>query len=222
MRRSRMLSLDDAAAALDAAEATLTQWSGEAADKAHAAEVLAAELAEAQARAGDDLLDAEDAEEDQAAVTQIAERLLRLQTEQRLAVQAAERAAERLAVVRREVLLARAGSLRPRAAQLREAAATRQARTDQLLAELADFERVPFGPVATHSALGVAGAPMTPNTLTQQVLRRAQWLEDHAGWLEITAAQGAQDQVLAAVNQPVPERVEVESAVFAGPVVAAG
>jgi hypothetical protein len=211
--RIRIPSPEEATAAVEAAEATLLRWSTEAESKTHAADVLAGELAEAQARAADDLLDAEDAEDDAAAVTRLANDLLRRQTEQGIAVQAAERAAERLAGVRRDVLRARAMTLRTRAARLREVAASRQARTDQLVAELAGFEGVAYGPVAQQSALGIAGPGITPRTTTDKLQGRAQWLEEHATWLEMTSAQAANDQVLAAANQPAPELIDVELAV---------
>jgi hypothetical protein len=215
MRRPRIqiLSPEDAAGALDAAEATLARWSDEAANQAHQADVLAAELAEAQSRAADDLLDAEDADDDAAAVARLADELLRRQTEQGIAVQAAERAAERLTVVRRDVLKARAGTIRTRAAGLRAVATSRQARTEQLLAELSDFEQVPYAPAPRPSALGIGGSGIAARTMTQNLLGRAKWLEDHAEFLEFTAAQGADEQVTAGTNRGLPDLIDVELAV---------
>jgi hypothetical protein len=210
----KVLSDAEAAAALDAADATAVRWSNEAADLTHAAEVLAGELAEAQARAADDLLDLEDLEADQAAVARVAGELQRRQMEQGIAVQAAERAAERLTEARRDVLKARAGSLRTRASQLRDAATTHQARTDQLLAALSEWERVPFEPIPFRTDLGTSRARLT---LTQQATGRAQWLEDLAGTLDHVAGSGAADQVLSQLNAELPEQIEVEAAVLVVP-----
>jgi hypothetical protein len=207
-----VLSPEEAANALDVAEATLARWVGEAADLSHAAEVLASELAEAQARAADDLLDADDADEDNAAVTRIAGELLRRQTEQGIAVQTAARATERLVDARRAVLRARAGTLRTRAERLREATVTRQAKADQLMAALSEFEAVPFEPIPHRSD---TGSTWSRPTLTQHAVIRARWLCDHASTLDLVAGQGTADQVLAQFNAGLPEQNGAERLVLA-------
>jgi hypothetical protein len=204
-RRPRTLSVEEAAEALQAAEATLSRWSDEAADKERQAEVLAAELAEAQARAADDLLDDDDPD----VLSRVAADLERRRTEQALAVQAAERAAERVVAARRDVLRARAATVRTRAEGLKSGAAARQARTDQMLAELAEFERVTFG-VADQNSSGV-GTPFRPWTSTRQLRNRAQWLADHADHLDVTAESGTADLVMSLANQPIPPVLEVEA-----------
>jgi hypothetical protein len=204
--RRKALSAEEATAALADAEGLLERWTSGVSNKQREAEVLAAELAEAQARAGDDLLD----DEDEDAITRIAEALRIKQVEQGVAAQAAERASERLCGIRREVLQARGAVLLLRAEALRDAAAARQARTDQLLAELADFEGVDMGPVRRSDSLGVVSAGFTPMTLTQRTLKRAQWLTDHARGHREVAEQGTDDQVAQWVNQGVPPRDEVE------------
>ena len=209
MKRPRVLPLDEAMAALTDAEKLLERWTSDAADRVRASEVLAAELAEAQARAGDDLLD----DEDEAAVSRLAESLSRKQTEQGLAVEAGHRAAERLAGVRRDVLKARGAVVRSRAEALRETATARQARADQLLAELAEFEGVAFGPAARPDALGLAGVGFTPMTLTQRVKRRAEWLVNEAEHLEHLAAHGADAEVASRVAAGVVDLNEAERAV---------
>jgi hypothetical protein len=209
--RAAVPSVADAAQAVEAAEAALARWSGEAVDKANDADRLAAELAEAQARCGDDLIDDDDPD----AVSRIAGALLHLQTQQAVAVRAAEVAEGRLTAARREVLRARAGNIRARAVRLREAAAARQARTDQLVAELQDWERVTYAPAQMYSSLGVVGQAVTPRTLTQNVLERAGWLEEHAGQMERVADRGDAGQVAARLAVADPEQVEIEHAVAA-------
>jgi len=215
MRKPRItvLSPGEAATALEAAETTLARWAGEVARLTHAAEVLAGELAEAQARAADDLLDAEDADDDAAAVARVADDLLRRQTEQGVAVQAAERAAERLAGVRRDVLRARAASIRTRAVRLQEIVAMRAAKTDQLLAELAEWERVAFAPAARVDSMGVASSMSAPASLTQQVRQRAEWLGLHAGHLDQVAAEGPDHEVTRITGAGLPELAAAELAV---------
>jgi len=211
--RIKVLSADEAAAALEIAETTVARWSGEAADQTHAAEVLAGELAEAQARAADDLLDAEDADDDAAAVARIAGELLRRQTEQGIAVQAAERATERLTGARRDVLRARAASTRTRSVRLQEIVAVRTAKTDQLLAELYGWERVAFAPTARVDSLGI-GRPMSaPASLTQQLRQRAEWLNLHADHLDQVAAEGPDHEVARITHAGLPELTSVELAV---------
>lgn len=206
MRKPRILSLEESAAALESAESTVARWTDEAAEKARAAEVLAAELAEAHSRAADDLLDDDDPD----VLSRIAVDLERRQSEQGLAVQAAERAAERLTEVRRDVLQARAAATRTRAAGLAATASARQAHTEQLLAELVDFEKVQFA-VAERNNSGI-GAPIRPYTLTQQIANRAKWLDGHADHLDLVATTGAADQVLSFANASLPEVLDIEIA----------
>lgn len=191
-RRPKVLSVEESAELLAQAEAVLERWQGEAGKLMRSAEVLAAELAEAEARAADDVLDDED---DPEALARVAEALGRRRTEQGLAVQAAERAAERLCGVCREVLRARGAAVRTRAEELRKVAAARQARADQLLAELAEFEGVPFGPVARADSMGLVAAGFTPRTLTQRLHDRAKWLMDNASGHEQISQDGSDDQV---------------------------
>lgn len=210
VRKPRVMSPDEAATALDAAEATLARWSGEAARLAVSAETLAGDLAAAQARAADDLLDADDADDDAAAVARVAGDLLRRQTEQGLAVQAAQRAAERLTEVRRDVLRTGAAATRTRAAGLRDMAAARRAHTEQLLAGLADFEQVRYE-VAARDNFGMSAA-IRPKSRTEQIEGRARWLDGHADHLERIAATGGPDQVLSLAGTPLPEVLDVEIA----------
>lgn len=207
-RRPKVVPLAEATAALADAERVLSRWQGEAAERAKSADLLAAELAEQEARAGDDLLAAD--EDDQGAVAAVAERLTRLRTEQALAVQAANTARSRLDDARRAMLAAMAEAVRSRAQQLREAAARRQARTDQMLAELAEWERVQYDPAPRPPASGV-GTPFRSVPLTELVSRRATWLAQHADHLAYLASEGAADQVLSAVNAGQPEPLDIEA-----------
>lgn len=213
MRKPRILSLEESSAALESAESTVARWSDEAAEKARAAEVLAAELAEAHSRAADDLLDDDDPD----VLSRIAADLERRQSEQGLAVQAAERAAERLTEVRRDVLRARAAATRTRAAGLDATVASRQAHTEQILAALADFEKVRFA-VAERNNSGI-GAPIRPYMLTQQIANRAKSLSGHADQLDLVAGTGAPDEVLAMANKPLPEVLGIETAAIPVPAV---
>jgi len=189
----RVLSLDDAAAALAAVETALSRWTDEAAAKARAAEVLASELAEAQARAGDDLLDDDDPE----ALTRIAADLEQRRVEQGVAAQAASRAGERLVAAQRDVLRARGAALRSRGADLARVVAERTARTGRMLAALAEFETVPYAPASRVDALGL-GNRHTPMTLTQRMQRRAEWLTGEGSRLGYVADHGA-DAVVSAM-----------------------
>jgi hypothetical protein len=205
-RRPKVLSLQASGELLTAAEKQLERWQSESADLLHAAEVLAADLVEAQARAADDVLD----DEDPSALSRVAQALTAKQAEQELAVQAARRAADRLSGVHREVLKARGAAVRSRAVELQNAAAARQARTDQMLAELAEFEAVQFGPVARADVFGVVAGGFTPRTLTQQLAARAQWLLDHAAGQEHLAEHGSDVQVAGAVAAGLPPVDDVE------------
>ena len=201
-----MLPLAEAQAALTDAEQVLTRWTSQAAERAKAADLLAAELAEQEARAGDDLAASDDPETDLAA---IADRLQRLRTEQQLAVQAADSARTRLGDARRAMLPAMVEVLRSRAKELRDAATARQARTDQMVAELAAWERVEYGPVPRRSTVG-DGHTWRSVPLTERVTERATWLANHADHLAYLAANGEPDQVLSAVTAGLPEVVDVE------------
>lgn len=213
-RRPRVLSAEEASAAVDAASLVLARWTAEVDECRHTAERLAAELAEEHASAAERVLDADEPDESPQILARISAELVRKEAEQALAVQTAERAAERLVGARREVVAALAASVRTRAVRLREIGTARQAKTDQLTAELAEWERVRFGPVAAPSASGVGGTVM-PRTLTQQVLGRAQWLLNHAEHLDRVAAEGPADQVTSVVNAGEPPLVPAEVAVAA-------
>lgn len=204
-----VLSPDAAATAVEQAETAAAHWTAQASGKARDADRLAAGLAEARAKSGDDLLDAADPD----AVSRIAAELVRLQTEQDVAVRAAEAARERLTGARRDVLRARAASIYTRVSLLRDAAASRAARTDQILAELAGWERVTYAPVRRDSALGLVGQTFVPQTLTQTVLGRAAWLDEYAADLARVADSGADEQVASKVAVAVPDVLEVETAV---------
>ena len=102
--------------------------------------------------------------------------------------------------------------MRTRAVRLQEVGTARQAKTDQLVAELGEWEQARFGPVALPSASGLSGA-MVPRTLTQQVLGRAQWLLDHADHLDRVAGEGPADEVTSASNAGEPPLVPAEVAV---------
>ncbi|SCL17724.1 hypothetical protein GA0070616_1344 [Micromonospora nigra] len=206
MRRVKVLPLADAQAALTATEQTLTRWTTQAAERGKAADLLAAELAEQEARAGDDLAASDDPETDLAA---IADRLQRLRTEQQLSAQAAASARAQLDTARRTMLPAMAEVLRSRAKELREAATARQARTDQMLAELSAWEGVSYGPVPRRSALG-DGHTWRSVPLTERITERAQWLINHADHLAHLAEHAEADQVLSAVNAGTPEMTDVE------------
>ena len=213
-RRPRVLSAEDAAAALVAAEQTAARWAAEVEQMAHEAERLAAELAEEHASAAERVLDADEPDEGPQVLARISAELARKEAEQVLAVQTAERAAERLVAARRDVVKALAASVRTRAVRLQGIGTARQAKTDQMVAELAEWESVRFGPAPLPSASGV-GAAMQPRTLTQQVLGRAQWLMGHAEHLDRVADEGPADQVTSVVNAGEPELVPAEVAVAA-------
>lgn len=208
MRRVKVMPLAEAQAALAAAEQTVSRWDLEAAERAKAQDLLAAELAEQEARAGDDLAASDDPEADLSA---IADRLDRLRTEQGLAVRAVDSARTSLDGARRVMLAALAEATRSRAQQLREIAARRQAQTDQMLAALAEWERVSYEPAPHRSALGT-GHTWRSMPLTEQITGRAQWLTDHADHLAYLADNGEADQVLSAVNVGPPETTDPERA----------
>lgn len=209
MRRPRMLTVEQAAEGLTEAEQVLVRWDGEVAGKTKDADLLALNLAEQESRAGDDLLD----DDDPQALAATAERLVHLRAEQGLALRAAGVARERLDAARRDVLRARSAAVRSRAAQLREVCATRQARTDQVLAALAEFERVTFTP---KSEVTSSGGSWMQRTLTQQAIARAQWLDNKADELASLADNGTSDQVVAVLPAPLPPVVDVEQMVADG------
>lgn len=209
MPRPVVLSLEEAAAHLSAAEALLERWAGSAADQQREADVLAADLVEAQERAADDLLDVDEAEQESVAAARISRLLADKRDAQSLAVQAAQRAEDRLSGVRREVLRARAAAVRSRGHALEQTAASRQARTDQMLAEVTTFEQVDYAPARRDSVSGV-GRGIVPLPLTQRVKQRAGWLATHASGLEQLADHGSDDQVSAHVAAGMPELDPVE------------
>ena len=213
MRPPRVLSLEDATTALEAAEALRQRWADEAAEQGRSAEVLAAELAETQARAADDLLDDDDPD----LLGRISADLDRRRTSQGLAVQAAVRAGERLIEAQRGLLRARGGAVRSRAASLQLIATERRAKAELMLADLLEFEGVSFGPVAHRDPLGVAGPGFTPSTLTQRLENRAKWLHDHAAGQEHLAQHGSNDQVVSAVAAGLPPLDETELALVSPP-----
>lgn len=207
MRKRRLLSLEDATAAVDAADASLCRWLDETAAKEKAAEVLAADLSDLEARAAEDLLKDED---DPDGLARVAAKLTQERTELELAGQAATAASARLLDARRDVLVARAAALRTRAAGVAEVAAARSARTDQMLAALTEFERVLYE-VADTNKSGM-GAPIRPLTLTARIAGRAKWLNDQAEYLELIASTGEPEKVTALASQPMPEILDVETA----------
>lgn len=213
MPRPVVLSLDEAAGRLAAAEELLQRWTATVADQQREADVLAADLVEAQERAADDLLDVNEAEHASAAAARVSRLLAEKRDAQSLAVQAAQRAGERLAGVRREVLRARGAAVRSRGWALDQTATARQARTDQMLADVAAFEQVDYAPAQRGSASGV-GLGMVPLSLTQRVRQRAGWLATHASGLEQLADYGSDDQVIAHVEAglPVLDPVELQVA----------
>lgn len=200
-------SLDEAAAAMTQALDVLAKWEAEAEAKSREAESLAAELAEQEARAGKEILD--DAEWDNvtATLTSMAERLALLRAQQGLAVKTAAAAKDRVDPARRDLLRAGALSCKARAEELRKVVAARQAKTDQMLAALAEWEKTPFEPKGHRSSLG----NVYPNqTLTQAVTGRADWLAKHGQGLVNLATSGTPDQVTAAARKSLPEVLDVE------------
>ncbi|MFY1673685.1 hypothetical protein ACN27G_27625 [Plantactinospora sp. WMMB334] len=200
-RKEEIPTVDEAAETLTQAETALARWESEAAGKAREAEALAAELVERQARAGEDLLDDAEWESVTAALSGMAERLASLETQQRLAVQAADAARGQVDPARRDLLRARAGTLKAQAAELREAAAVRQAKTDQLLAALADWEGTSFQPAVVRS---VGGGTFHNRTRTQAALDQADALVKEANSLIKLAADGRPEQVRQRAGRALP------------------
>lgn len=194
------VAVDDAAGMLAEAEQTLARWTDEAAAKTRAAEAAAAQQAEAEARSGVDALD------DPGAVGDIADQLIRLRTEQDVAHRAARAAAERLEESRRDLLRTRAGVVRDRAARLREVAAERQKRTDELLDALERHEGPRY--VAPASGLTLTGGSKLP--LTTVVLRGATSLETWATETEQRADTDTPDQLMYHLGRPMPEPLPAE------------
>lgn len=191
----------DAAVALAEAEAKLTAWLAAGEEKTRAAEAAAAGLAEHEARIGTDLLD------DPGGLDAATDDLLRLRAEQEVAHRAAAAAAEQVDQARRQVLSARAEGLRRRAEVLREVAAARRARTDQLLAELREHERVAYGIDMLRSD---QGSVWQPRSFTDLVVAEAAVLDKRAAGLAALAASGTAEQVAQAVDRAEPDLRPVE------------
>ncbi|GAA1550412.1 hypothetical protein GCM10009827_083850 [Dactylosporangium maewongense] len=199
-------TVDEATQALAAAEAKLAAWTADAADREHAAEVAAAELAEAEAVAGDEAF------ETPTNLAELGEDLIRRRTHLEVSHRAVTAARARVADAQRGLLLARAEDARARARQLRDIASVRAARTAALLDELNGFERTTYT-VAPWSPM-VGGAPGAPMPLTQQTRNRADWLDGQADELDRFAEDGSAEQVAAAVARPAVPADAVEADAF--------
>ncbi|MGI5179547.1 hypothetical protein ACQEVZ_24770 [Dactylosporangium sp. CA-152071] len=180
---------DEAAEALAAAESSLSRWTADSDERTRAAEVAAAELAEAEAVAGDAAYETPDN------LDQLGDDLIRRRTQLEVSHRAVTAAHGRVDVARREVLTARALDARTRADRLRSVAAARQARTDQLIAEVNAFEQTSF----TASPFTDSAAPMP---LTKRMLHRAEWLDGQADDLARAAETANREQLAAAVARP--------------------
>lgn len=192
-----------AAAALADAEQVLARWVAEV-------EAKGAELADLQGRAGVEALD------DPTAAGRLAEAMHRLGTEQDVARRAVLAAGERVVAARRVVLRARAADLRSRASRLAEVAATRQAKTDRLLAELKEHEGPDYVPWEPGSGAALVSGPQSYKVpLTGVIVGQAKRLEHQAAELDRLAAEGSPEQVAHQVGAPVPEPSTVERE-FAG------
>lgn len=179
----------EATEALAAAEEALARWVADSDERTRAAEVAAAELAEAEAVAGDAAYETPDN------LDQLGEDLVRRRAQLEVSHRAVEAARGRVDAARRSVLTARAVDARTRADQLRTVAAARQARTDQMLAELNAFEQTRF----TANPYADSGTPMP---LTKRMLHRAEWLDGQADDLGRFAETAQPEQLAAAVARP--------------------
>lgn len=197
---------DEAAEALAAAEAALGQWIADSEERTRAAEVAAAELAEAEAVAGDAAYETPDN------LDQLGEDLARRRVQLEVSHRAVEAARARVDAARREVLTARAVDVRTRADRLRAVAAARQVRTDQLLAEANAFELTRFT-VAPYIG-GVGANPPAPVPLTQRMINRATWLDSQADELVRFAEAANPEQLAAAVARPASPVDTVEEQAF--------
>ncbi len=186
---------------LDQAEAALAGWQAE-----HAAK--AAELERVASMADLDL-DADPAE----ASVATAEQVLRLSTEVEVAANAVTEAENRVDEARRGVLRQRAADLAARAARLREIAASRQARTDELLDALEEHEGARFlAPDTAGRALALAGAGASTWKVpwTTLIRQSADGLDGRAGELTQQADEGTREQLVHYLTRPVPEPLPVE------------
>jgi hypothetical protein len=181
-----MATVDKARADLVEHEAVLARWEAEQA-------ATAAERADLEKRAGDEVL------ADPAAAARIADDLARLAGRADVAARAVLAARARVAACRPPLLVAQAEALRAEAATLRAQAAARAKRTVNLLAELDSHEGVPYGPAPLPSVDGVARMPMYPRTRTQGLQARADVLDAQAAELEQVAAGGGEQQQAARV-----------------------
>lgn len=199
-----------AEAALVAAEELHTRWCAEL-------DARRAELDGLRARAGELLLDDPDA------AGRLAEQETRLAVAVRQAEQAVDAAAGRVPPLRRQVVAARAGLVAARAAALAAAAERRQARTDELLAALAEWEGgaryVPWEPSTVDVQHGrdvlpgLAGSGVRYKIpLTEVVRRQAAKLKAEAARLAKVAESGDDAAVSRAVGGQVPAVSEIERA----------
>lgn len=198
---------DEAAEALAAAEDALIRWIADSEDRTRAAETAAAELAEAEAVAGDEAFETPDD------LDQLGEDLVRRRAQLEVSHRAVEAARGRVDAARRSVLVARAGDLRARVRRLREVAEVRQARTDALLAEVGSFERTTYA-VPVH--LGIVGAaPAGAIPLTQRMRLCADWLNGQADEFDRLAESSTPEQLAVVVNRPAPPVEPVEATAIA-------
>lgn len=161
-------------------EETGARWAADEAAKR-------AELESLEQRAGAEVLDG-----DEGTAARLSAQLAALRAGIDVAARAARTARERLDQARRAVLTARAAELRGEARRLRRDADKRQARTNELLAELAEHEGgaqfVPWEPSrAEVMSAGAAGVRYTVPR-TQAMRTRAGQLDQQAAGLEAEAA----------------------------------
>ena len=201
------MTVEEASEALTAAEASLQRWTDDAAERTRAAEVAAAELADAEACAGDAAYETPDD------LDQLSKDLVQRRTQVEVSHRAVDAAKGRLEQAQRDLLAASAEQIAARSRRLLEAVAARQARTDQLLAELNAWERTRFsvpGVVAMVGALGSAPVP-----LTQLLRNRAGWLDAQAVDLRTRAESATGDQLAALVARPPIPEIDIETAALA-------
>ncbi|MEV4511381.1 hypothetical protein AB0K00_20690 [Dactylosporangium sp. NPDC049525] len=197
---------EEAAEALASAEAALDRWIADSDERNRAAEAAAAELAEAEAVAGDAAYETPDD------LDQLGEDLIRRRAQVEISHRAVTAARARVDAARREVLTARAVDVRTRANRLRAVAAARQARTDQLIAEVDAFEQTRFT-VASYGLL-VGSPPPPPMPLTSRMLRRAEWLDGQADELVRSAEAADPERLAAAVARPPLQADSLEDQAF--------
>ncbi len=154
---NRSTPVERALADLDKARETVARWQTEQSTKA-------AELADLEARIGDEVL------ADETAVQRLTGDVTRLRAEIDVAARTADAASSRVVDAGRAVLRAYAAELKGEADELRAQAERRQAKTDKLLAELSEWEGgaryVPYVPSpAEVEGAGMAGIRYrTPKT----------------------------------------------------------